>query len=158
LADKVWLDDTPYDLLDRNLKRLGASMLVGAVYDVVLGLMSLAFPSWILGWLGQPLPASMFYFYLWPVMHLVFACFYTLAWMDPKRNIVIVTGAIVARLLYAGFMFVSVLMLGVGSTWAFFGVLSLILAVVHYVFLRLSDFGFWEVFVRAGNPPGMRRS
>ena len=31
------------------------------------------------------------------------------------------------------------------------------LAILHYVFLRLSDFGFWEVFSRAGNPPGMKK-
>ena len=62
-----------------------------------------------------------------------------------------------ARVIYALFMFLSVLVRGVGWAWAVVGGISLAIAVSHYVFLRLSDFGFWEVFSRAGNPPGVRR-
>ena len=75
--------------------------------------------------------------------------------MDPKRNIVIVTGAIVARAIYALLMF----WLALHGHWimAVFGGISLAFAAIHYVLLRLSDFGFWEILSRAGNPPGMRR-
>jgi hypothetical protein len=156
--ERTWLDDTPYNLLERNLKWLGKTMLAGAVWDVLLALVSLVFPGWLAGVMGLTLPQPVFYFYLWSIIHLVFACFGVLAWMDTKRNIVIVIGAITGRVIYAVFMFLSVLFLDVRPAWAIAGGISLILAVVHYVLLRLSDFGFWEVFIQAGNPPGMRRT
>ncbi len=89
--------------------------------------------------------------------HLMLACFCVLAWLDVKRNILIAAGAIVTRGSYALFMFLSVWLLHVRPMWAILGGISLAFAGVHYVLLRLSDFGLWEVLVRAGNPPGMRR-
>lgn len=156
MASKTWSDDTPYDWLERNLKRLGGTMLASVIYDVILCVLSLFFRSWLLGLMGCPAPQDLFYFYLLPLLHLVFASFCILAWMDTKRNIVIVTGAIATRLLYALLAFVGVLVLGACPIWAIAGAGSLAWAIVHYVFLRLSDFGFWEVLSRAGNPPGAR--
>jgi hypothetical protein len=157
MSHKKWVDDTPYKWLERNLKRLGATMLLSAVYDLVLALVALIFPDWLMRVLGLYGPGDVFHFYLWPLVHLVFPCFCILAWMDIKRNVVIVTGAILARVLYALFMFVSVLVVDAHFVWAIWGGISLAWAVAHYVLLRMSDFGFWEVFSRAGNPPGMRR-
>jgi hypothetical protein len=154
VTQKTWLDDTPYDWLERNLRRLGTTMLIGAIYDVIVAMFGLFFPRWIASLTGIVMPSNLFYFYLWPMIHLVFASFYVLAWMDVKRNIVIVTGAIIARMLYAVFVFASISMLGIRPWWAIPGAISLGLAIIHYVLLRLSDFGFWEVFSRAGNPPG----
>lgn len=151
----MWLNDTPYDWLERKLKWLGRTMLLGAVHDVVLGLAGLLFPARVLEVMGALPPLERFYFYLWPLLYLVFACFGILAWLDVKRNILIVTGAIVARVLYAVFTFASVLFLAAPSSLAILGTISVALAVTHYVLLRLSDFAFWEVLFRAGNPPGM---
>lgn len=117
----------------------------------------LFFPSWAVGLMGLPIPHDMFYLYFWSMVHLVFACFCVVAWMDIKRNIVIVAGAILGRTAYALFVFASVLVLGVRRVWAVWGGISLALAVVHYVLLRLSDFEFWEVYSRAGNPLGVRQ-
>ena len=157
MPGKMWLDDTPYIWLERNLKGLGVTMLVSAIYDLGLGLSNLLFPSWLGGLLGIPVPEDLFYLYLWSLAHLVFACFCILAWLDIKRNILIAAGAIVARVSYALFLFLSVWLLHVRPAWAILGGVSLVFAVVYYVLLRLSDFGLWQVLVRAGNPPGMRR-
>ena len=157
MPDKMWLDDTPYAWLERNLKRLGASLLVSAIYDVGLGLSSLLFPPWLSGLLGIPVPEDLFYLYLWSLAHLMSACFCVLAWLDIKRNILMAAAAIVARVSYALFMFLAVWLLRVRPAWAILGGISLAFAAAHYILLRLSDFGLWQVLVRAGNPPGMRR-
>lgn len=157
MTQKAWMNDTPYKMLDRNLKRLGLTMLLGAIIDVILALASLVFPAWVISLMGLDPPPEMFYLQMWPLIHSVFPCFYILAYMDTKRNVVIVTGAIMARVIYALYMFLSILLRGVRWTWAIPGGIGLALAVSHYVFLRLSDFGFWEVFSRAGNPPGMKK-
>lgn len=156
MTQKAWMNDTPYKMLDRNLKRMGLTMLIGAIVDVILALVGFIFPAWVFSLMGLDAPQEMFYYYMWPLIHLVFPCFYILAYMDTKRNVVIVTGAIMARAIYALFMFLSILIRGVRWTWAIPGGIGLALAISHYVFLRLSDFGFWEVFSRAGNPPGLR--
>ena len=78
-------------------------------------------------------------------------------WMDTKRNVAIASGAIIARVIYALFILLSVLSGNLRPAWAVFGGISVIWAIAHYVFLRLSDFGFWEVFSQAGNPPGLKR-
>ncbi len=157
MSRKAWLNDTPYNQLERNLKRLGKSMLGGVIYDLLLAAACLAFPGPIASVMGVTYSQGMFCFYFLPLVHLLLPCFCFLAWMDTKRNVVIVTGAIAARVLYALFMFASVLLLHVHPNWAILGAISLALAAVHYWLLRISDFGFWEVVSRAGNPPGMRR-
>jgi len=95
-------------------------------------------------------------YYLLPLIHFIFPPFCILAWMDTKRNVAVVTGAILARVIYALFTFAIVLLLRASWIWAIAGGISLFLAITHYVFLRLSDFGFWEVFSQAGNPPAMK--
>ena len=157
MSQKLWLDDTPYKQLERNRKRLRMTMLLGAIYDLLLGLVALLFPSWMMRFMGLSAPRDVFYFYLWPLVHLIFPCFCIPAWMDIKRNLVIVTGAILGRIFYALFMFVSVLVLHARFVWAILGGISVTWVVVHYVFLRLSDSSFWEAFSRGGNPPGIRR-
>jgi hypothetical protein len=157
VPDRMWLDDTPYIWLQRNLKTLGVTLLISAGYDVGLSVFNLLFPSWMGTWLGIPMPEGLFYLYLWSLAHLVFAWFCVLGWLDVKRNILIAAGALVARVGYALFMFLCVWRLHIRATWAIFGGISLAFAVAHYVLLRLSDFGLWQILVRAGNPPGMRR-
>jgi hypothetical protein len=156
MTPKMWVNDSPYNMLDRNLKRLGLTMLIGSILDVVLALVCLLFPAWVASLMGTDTPTEVFTL-LFPLVHLVFPCFCILAYMDTKRNVAIVTGALVARVIYALFLLLPIALRGVRWTWAIPGGIGLALAISHYVFLRLSDFGFWEVFSRAGNPPGMRR-
>jgi hypothetical protein len=157
VARRTWNVDTPYNVLGRHLNRLAASLLVGAIYDTALGLWGLFWPESIATAIGIDLPRERFYFYLWPLLHAVFACFGFMAWMDVKRNIAIVAGALVGRVVYAGFMFAAVWRLDVPWVWAVAGAISLALAVTHGVYLHKSDFSFWEVLIRAGNPPGIGR-
>jgi hypothetical protein len=157
VARRTWSRDTPYNVLGRHLKRLGAGLLVGALYDLTVGLWGLLGPRSLAAVLGIDLPAERFYFYLWPLLHAVFASFGIMAWINTKRNIAIVAGAIVGRTVYAGFMFAAVWRLHVPGIWAAAGGLSLILAVTHGVYLRKSDFTFWEVLLRAGTPPSIER-
>ena len=155
MSRRAWIKDTPYNVLWRHLKRLGVSLLAGALYDIALGLIGLFWPKWLAVLLGVHLPRERFFFYLWPLLHLVFACFGVMAWMDVKRNIAIVAGAIVGRTIYALFMFAAVWRLDVRPTWAIAGAISLILAIAHGAYLRKSDLTFWEVLIRAGNPPDL---
>ena len=155
MAQKSWASDSPYNMLDRNLKRLGLTMLIGAILDVILALVSLLFPAWVASLLWVEPPGQEFSV-LFPLVHLVFPGFYILAYMDAKRNVAIVSGALIARAIYVVFMFLPILTRGAPWTWAIPGGIGLALVISHYVFLRLSDFGFWEVFSRAGNPPGMK--
>lgn len=155
MAQKTWLNDSPYNMLDRNLRRLGLTMLVSSIVDIVLALVTLLFPAWVVSLMGVDASRQAFSL-LFPLVHLVFPCFCVLAYMDTKRNVAIVAGALMARMIYALFMLSAILFRGARWTWAIPGGIALAVAIVLYAFLRLSDFGFWEVFSRAGNPPGMR--
>jgi hypothetical protein len=148
--------DTPYDALDRSLKRLGLTMLVSALVDLVLAIVMLGFPTWVAS-LTQ-LDSSQVPF-LWglSLVHLTLPWFCVLAWMDTKRNIVVVTAAIGVRIVYALYLGAWMLLGGYSHYWSALAGISLAFALVHYVLLRRSDFGFWEVLIRAGNPPGIRK-
>ncbi len=147
---------SPYDALERNLARLGATMLAGAIADLATALVALLLPSWLSQFMGDGVTRTSLSLQFWPLVHLVFPCFYIMASMDPKRNVVIVAGAILSRLIYAAFMLAAALGRGMGVAWLLDGGISLVLAALHYIYLRRSDFGLWEVFIRAGNPPGIR--
>ena len=147
---------SPYSRLERNLRRLGATMLFGAITDLLIALVALVVPSWIAQFMGDDVTGASLSLQFWPLVHLVFPCFYIMAWMDPKRNVVIVACAIMSRVIYAVFMLAAGLGRGLGPAWLLDGGISLFLAVAHYVHLRRSDFGLWEVFIRAGNPPSLR--
>jgi len=154
LAERVWLDDTPYEWLQRNLRLLSRTMLASAIVDVLWCAACLFVPRRVAGFMGLEAFSGSFYFYMWPLVHLVFASFCLPAWLDVKRNIVIVAGAIAARGVYAAYALVAVLWLGARPTWMIPGGISLVFAIAHYVLLRSSDFRFWEVVCWAGNPPG----
>jgi hypothetical protein len=132
-------------------------MLVGAIMDAMLALLLLLYPSQISALMGINTAQQAFYLRFLPLVHLVFPCFCIFAWMDTKRNVAIVSAAIIARLVYALYVFALVLTGSIRWAWTWIGAVSLGLAIAHYVLLRKSDFAFWEVFSRAGNPPGFRR-
>lgn len=154
MVQKMQADGTPYNTLERNLRRLGASMLIFAVYDLAVALLTLLWPNLAVqishGTVNEP-------FHFLPLAHITFACFCVPAWMNTKRNIVIVASAIVARVSYAAIVLILVLVASLPPALIILGGISLLFAVLHYVFLRLSDFGLWEVLRRAGNPPSIRR-
>lgn len=155
MGQKAWAGDSPYNMLDRYLKTMGLTMLVGALLDLVIAVSAFALAPQVTAWLGLAPPNVTYY--MLPLVHLVFPPFCILAWMDTKRNVAIVTGAILARVIYALFTFALVLFAGASWIWTIAGGISLLLAISHYIFLRLSDFGFWEVFSQAGNPPAMKK-
>jgi hypothetical protein len=157
MSQKKWSSETPYNWLEKNRQRLGMTMLMSAIYDLLFAFLSLLLPARMMQMMDLSAPQEAFFFHFWPLVHLVFPCFCILAWMDTKRNVAIVSGAIIARVIYALFMFLSVLSSNASPAWAVAGGISMIWAIAHYVFLRLSDFGFWEVFSRAGNPPSLKR-
>ena len=153
MVRKMQPDGTPYNTLERNLGRLGITMLIFAIYDLAIALLTLLWPRLIVQ-ISKTVHEP---FYFLPLIHITFSCFCIPAWMDTKRNIVIVASAIIARVIYAGIVFALVLAGSLPPALAVLGGISLIFAIIHYIFLRLSDFGLWEVVIRAGNPPGMRR-
>lgn len=154
MARKMRADGTPTNTLERNLDRLGTTMLIFAVYDLAIALLTLIWPNLVV-WDSYRTAHEPPYFL--PLVHTTFACFCIPAWMNTKRNIVIVASAIVARVTYAVILFILVLDASYPPTCAVLGGISLLFAIIHYVFLRLSDFGLWEVLHRAGNPPSIRR-
>ncbi len=146
MVQKMRSDGTPYNILELNLKRLGLTMLLFSIYDLLAALVMLVWPSLVqAGAVGSFLP----------LVHLIMPCFCVLAWMDPKRNIVIVTGAVMARAIYGLWLLGWFFLFGQVWWFAVLGGISLVFALTHYILLRLSDFGFWEVLRRAGNPPGI---
>jgi hypothetical protein len=130
-------------------------MLAGAIADVTIALLAVLLPAWLAPYVTPDASSPALALQFWPLGHLVFPCFCIMAWRDPKRNVIIVAGAIVGRTIYALYVGAVTLALGLGVAWLLDGGISLALAITHYVFLRRSDFGLWEVVSRAGNPPGL---
>jgi hypothetical protein len=154
MVQKMQPNGTPYNTLERNLRRLGITMLVSTIYDLAIALLTLFWPTLIVQISNRTVHEP---FYFLPLIHITFSCFCIPAWMDTKRNIVIVASAIIARSIYAGIVCALVLLGSLPPVIAVLGGISLLFAITHYILLRLSDFGLWEVVSRAGNPPGMRR-
>ena len=153
----TWNGDTPYNVLDRNLKWLGLTMLISALFDVVMVVLILVFSQSIVSVLRLESDVEVLSLQNMALSHMILPCFCMLAWMDTKRNIVVVTGAIGARVLYVLYLSTWVVIKGYSYGWMVLAGVGLMFAVAHYVLLRMSDFGFWEVLIRAGNPPGMRK-
>jgi hypothetical protein len=150
------MGDTPYSALDRSLKRLALTILVSALVDIALAVVILVFPAWVAS-LMQLDSSQVLFLRGLSLVHWMLPWFCILAWMDTKRNIVVVAGAIGARIVYALYLGGWLVLGGYSYSWSILGGISLTFALVQYVFLRRSDFGFWEVLVRAGNPPGIRK-
>ncbi len=153
MTAKMRPDGTPYNILEQNMKRLGATMLILSIYDLVVALFLLIWPQGVAGIFGCTDAACTFR--PLALVHLTLPCFGLLAWMDPKRNIVIVTGAIIARIIYALALGIWIVTEQLPLNILALGGISLVFAALHYYFLRRSDFGFWEILSRAGNPPGV---
>lgn len=153
---------SPLNRLERAVRSLGITMGVGACYDLLRGGMLLAAPVWAWGLVGLELAeGDVFVFRLMGLLLLVLGGVYLLGWLDTKRNVVLVAVAIIARVGEAVFWGIGVALGEVPTMGWLLALIAVGLGVVHYVFLRKSDFGFWEVLLRIGRPPslgGGRRS
>lgn len=136
--------------LERNLKVLGITMLLGAIFDwamAALFLLSTQIAT-LLGVSGDQLILR-----LCGILLATPALFYLMAFGDTKRNVVIVATAIVVRTCLGAFFIVHTLLLAAPGSWLAVGLLNLGFAASHLTFFKLSDFDFWPILRRAGNPP-----
>lgn len=95
------VDLTPFARRFRFLGFLRASLVAGALYDLVFaGLMVLA-PGFLARTFGLPLPGADFYLWLMAVLLTMLALLYLLAADDPRRYSGVIRVAIGGRLLGA---------------------------------------------------------
>jgi hypothetical protein len=102
----------------RAWRRVGQSILAGAVYDAALAAAILVFDDAASRWLGIPLPDNRVYFHLNGIFLLLLAALYLLAARQPQRHGGIVALAAAGR--FAGFLFLGAAWLG-GQPPAFAG-------------------------------------
>jgi hypothetical protein len=139
--------------LERNLKVLGITMLLGAIFDWATAALVLFLPGQVAVLLGAPFSGDPLILRLCGLLLAIPALFYVMAFGDTKRNVIIVTVAIVVRACVGAFFVVHVLFLAAPSSWLMIGLINLGFAAVHSIFFKLSDFDFWPILRRAGNPP-----
>ncbi|HZF09656.1 MAG TPA: hypothetical protein VFE33_12770 [Thermoanaerobaculia bacterium] len=82
----------------RFLALLQASLVVGAVYDLVFAVFMIVAPGLPTRILRLPLPGEAFYLWLMAVLLGMLACLYLLAAHDPRRYSGIIVVAIAGRL------------------------------------------------------------
>lgn len=139
--------------LERNLKVLGITMLLGAIFDWATAALVLFVPAQVATFLGVPISGEPVILRLCGLLLTIPALFYLVAFGDTKRNVVIVTVAIVVRACLGAFFTLHVLFQAASSSWLAIGLINFGFAAVHLVFFKLSDFDFWPILRRAGNPP-----
>ncbi|MCR4408544.1 MAG: hypothetical protein NUW24_16755 [Anaerolineae bacterium] len=137
--------------LERNLKILGMTMLLGAIFDWATATLLLFLPTQTAAFLG--VSSDRLILRLCGLLLAIPALFYLMAFGDTKRNVAIVAAAIVVRACLGAFFVVHVLFLAAPSSWLAIGLLNLGFAAIHLTFFKLSDFDFWPILRRAGNPP-----
>ncbi|MDY7041274.1 MAG: hypothetical protein SVX38_10475 [Chloroflexota bacterium] len=139
--------------LERNLKILGITMLLGALFDWTTSAVVLVLPGPVASFLRMPGGGDKFTLRLCGLLVAILAFFYLMAIIDTKRNIAIVVATIVGRAGMGLFLVVNVLLLAAPRPWLLIGLINLGFAVAHLIFFKLSDFDFWPILRRAGNPP-----
>ena len=139
--------------LERNLKILGITMLVGALFDWATATLALFWPGQVAALLGMSIPGDPMIFRLCGLLLAIPALFYIMAFIDTKRNVAIVAATIVGRAGLGVFFVVHELFLAAPRSWLVIGLINLGFAVVHLIFFKMSDFDFWPILRRAGNPP-----
>jgi len=139
--------------LERNLKILGITMLLGAILDWAVAALVFFLPGQVATFLGAFISGDPMILRLCGLLLAIPALFYLMAFVDTKRNVVIVAVAIVVRACLGAFFVVHVLFLAAPDSWLAIGLLNLGFAAIHFIFFKLSDFDFWPILRRAGNPP-----
>ena len=142
--------------LERNLKILGITMLLGALFDWTTAALIMFLPGPVAVFLGMPSPSDPMIFRLCGLLLAIPGLFYVMAFVDTKRNVAIVAATIVGRASLGVFFVVYVLFLAVPRPWLVIGLINLGFAAVHLIFFKMSDFDFWPILRRAGNPPLQR--
>ena len=117
-------------------RRLRVSMAAGSLYDLVFAVVNLAAPGFGSWFLEIPLPADELYLRVTGVFLLAMAMFYMLPVVYPGRYLGNVLVAIAARLCGAVFFIVAALAFGRPPGFLFLGLVDLLFAVIHVVFLR----------------------
>jgi hypothetical protein len=82
----------------RFLALLQASLVAGAVYDLVYALLMVVAPAWAAGILRLPLPGERFYLWLLAILLSMLAALYLLAAREPRRYSGIIPVAVGGRL------------------------------------------------------------
>ena len=144
------------DMLSRNIRILGYTMLAGAAYSGVAGAAMLLFPQQVASLLQFPAATDAVGLRLVGLLMMILALFYLMGGMETKGNIVIVAVSVVARL-SLGLFGLLYRWLGNGPPGVLImALLELVFGLGHWYFLWRSDFVLWEVLGRAGRPPKSR--
>ncbi|MFW9996839.1 MAG: hypothetical protein ACFFD4_32655 [Candidatus Odinarchaeota archaeon] len=132
---------------EQNLRILGLTLLIGAIYDSAVGISTLLAPDLIATSLGIIIPREAFYYRLAAVLLLLLSFFYLLGYLQTEKNIAIVPGSIVART--GGFLFLAIypIFLGESPAWLLLSVVDLLFLIVHYYFLRRSGYSFFSAIL-----------
>lgn len=91
----------PFARRFRALILLRASLMAGALYDVVFAALMVAAPGFAARLLGLPLPGAAFYLWILATLLAMLALLYVLAARDPRRYSGVIAVAIGGRLLGA---------------------------------------------------------
>ena len=111
-------------------RRLGRSMLVGALYDLLFAAAILVIPGTAAGWLGLPMPADPVYLQLNGVLLVLLGASYLLPAVDPRRYEGVVRVAIGGRFL--GFLYFLKVFWGGGvATFLALGLGDLAFSLLH---------------------------
>jgi hypothetical protein len=120
---------------DRAHRRLRTSMAAGALYDLTFAVVNLAAPQVGSWFLEIPLPEQQVYLRFTGVFLFVLALFYMLPVIHPGQYLGNVVAAIVARTAGAVFLIGAVIWFGEPVAFLALGVVDLLFALLHLVFL-----------------------
>jgi len=116
-------------------RRMRISMAAGALYDLTFAVINLVFPQAGSWFLEIPLPEQQVYLRMTGVFLLVLALFYMLPVIHPGRYLGNVVVAILARTAGAIFLGAAALWFGQPVAFLALGVVDLVFAVIHLLFL-----------------------
>jgi hypothetical protein len=125
-------------------------MKLGALYDIVLGLLILAALQLLAGILPIPMPHQPFYARMAGLLLIGLGGFYALAGLDIERHLRLVPVAISVRAVGGAYIALYPLLDG-SVSWFFivFGALDIGWAAVHLALLRAErGIGFWPLLIR----------
>ena len=127
--------------IERAHRRLRTSMAAGALYDLTFALVNLAAPQAGSWFLEIPLPEQQVYLRLTGLFLLVLALVYMLPVIHPGEYLGNVVVAIVARTAGAIFLIAAALWFAQPVAFLALGVVDLIFALLHLVFLSQATGG-----------------
>ncbi|MBC7250639.1 MAG: hypothetical protein H5T62_10185 [Anaerolineae bacterium] len=139
--------------LGRNLRTLRITMLLGIIFDWTIAILVLSLPVRTAALWGITDAGELEVWRLCGLLLAIPALFYIMTVIDIKRNVSIVAAAIVGRICLGAFLVAHVIFSAAPVSWLALGLGNLGFAAMHSIFFKLSDFDFWPILRRAGNPP-----